>query len=168
MLRNNRQAVSTLCLIACLVSAACDQTHRPATFPVHGKVTYRGQPVSGASVTFLAPGAPRLATGVTDDQGNFQLSTYHANDGAVPGTHVVTVRKFSNSISSEAQPEAAANAAADDPIDPAAVERSMADSARRLETARSLLPIKYANHQTSDLRKEVVAGSNEINIDLVD
>src|SRR5688500_1432938 len=80
-------------LAAICSSTGCAQSDRPATFPVRGKVTYQGRPVTGASVAFLAPGAPRLAVGTTDGAGNYRLTTFESGDGAIAGTHVVTVRK---------------------------------------------------------------------------
>jgi hypothetical protein len=121
--------------------------------------------VAGASVAFLAPGAPRFAVGTTDEKGRFRLTTFETDDGAVPGTHVVTVSKLS------IQPGPSYEAAGDGRIDSAAIERAMQETAQRLEQAEkagSGLPPKYANHNTSDLRFEVIAGENEFEIKLVD
>jgi hypothetical protein len=157
-------AAPLLFLAACCLLPGCNRSDRPATYPVRGTVTYREKPVAGATVAFLAPGAPRPATATTDEAGNFHLTTYEPNDGAIAGTHVVTVRKYS----SEPSPVPQAEPSADAEIDPAAVERSMAESARWLETARSLVPAKYADRKTSDLRLEVAEGQNEFTIELVD
>jgi hypothetical protein len=66
---------------------------RPTT-PVKGKVTYQGKPLAGAIVTFHPlskdPGFVR-ADALTNAEGTFQLSTYKANDGAIPGEFAVTV-----------------------------------------------------------------------------
>jgi hypothetical protein len=65
---------------------------------VKGRVTCNGKPVAEAQITFnpapkdatdREPGKP--ATGFTDAEGNFVLSTFHARDGALIGTHRVTV-----------------------------------------------------------------------------
>jgi hypothetical protein len=128
-------------------------------------VTYRGQPVAGASVAFLASGAPRLAVGLTDEAGSFRLTTFEPNDGAIPGTHVVTVRKLAP------QSGPSYTASSDGRIDSAAIERAMQEAALRLEQAErtgSGLPAKYADHKTSDLRCEVVDGENNFAIELVD
>jgi hypothetical protein len=70
------------------------------TAPVSGRVTYNGAPVSNATV-FFAPQAGegrdpdmpgKTAYGTTDASGNFTLSTYGDGDGAVIGSHVVSVR----------------------------------------------------------------------------
>ncbi|HEY3965854.1 MAG TPA: carboxypeptidase-like regulatory domain-containing protein [Planctomycetaceae bacterium] len=67
-------------------------------FPVTGKVTFAGKPLPRAVVTLtpadLPPGAKWEAPatgGVTDEDGEFELSTYNAGDGAPAGTYFVTV-----------------------------------------------------------------------------
>jgi hypothetical protein len=87
------------------------------------------------------------------------------DDGAVSGTHVVTVSKLA------VQPGPSYQPASDGKIDSAAIERAMQETAVRLqqaEHASSGLPAKYADHNTSDLRVEVTAGENEVEIKLVD
>jgi hypothetical protein len=161
-----RSLVAHLLLLATSCSLlGCSRSDRPATFPVHGTATYRGKPVARASVAFLAAGAPRMAVGVTDERGTFRLTTFDPDDGAIPGTHVVTVRK----LAPQAGPSYTASG--DGNIDSAAIERAMQETAHRLEQAESAgsgLPAKYADHNTSDLRREVVEGDNEFAIELVD
>ncbi len=153
---------------SCLLLGCADHSGRPATTPVRGKVTYHGSPVGGASVTFLAPGAPRFAVGMTDDEGNYRLTTFESDDGAIPGTHVVTVRKDVDkppaTISLNAQPTDPTNTAK-------SIEQAMQDTAQQMkaaEKAGSQLPAKYADGKTSDLRKDVHDGENVIDIDLKD
>ncbi len=70
----------------------------PALAPVTGRVTCNGQPVKDAAITFSPvprskedrePGKP--ATGFTDAQGQFALSTFRELDGALITKHRVTV-----------------------------------------------------------------------------
>jgi hypothetical protein len=65
---------------------------------VKGKVTCHGKPVGDAFITFNpVPSsetdreAGKPATGSTDPEGNYTLSTYTAHDGALIGKHEVTV-----------------------------------------------------------------------------
>jgi hypothetical protein len=158
--------IQLLLLVAPCLALGCAQSDRPSTFPVRGKVVYRGKPVADAWVSFLAPGAPRPAVGTTDENGNFQLTTFEPNDGAILGTHVVTVRKYARVAEPPREPPPA-----DGGIDNAAIEREMQESARRAdeaEKAGSELPLKYASHKTSDLRQQVVDGDNDVTIELVD
>jgi hypothetical protein len=134
-------------------------------------VTYKGKPVAGATVVFLCPGAPRLAVGKTDERGEYKLTTYEPNDGAMIGNHVVTVKK------KDMGAEAASTdvAATVEPLQGEALSRAIAQSmrqssqqAKKAEKAGSLLPAKYAFLKSSDLRKDVVDGENVINLDLTD
>jgi hypothetical protein len=152
-------------LAAICALAGCTRSNRPDTYPVTGVVTYKGKPVVGASVAFLAPGASRHAVGRTDEAGKFQLTTFEPNDGAIPGTHVVTVSK------TESPPGPSYVASPDGRIDPAAIERAMREAAIQIEQAEkagSGLPDKYADHSKSDLRLEVVSGPNHFEIELKD
>jgi hypothetical protein len=64
---------------------------------VKGRVTFNGKPVSQAMLTFSPaagesvkePGKP--ATGISDEEGNYDLSTFRNHDGALVGKHNVTV-----------------------------------------------------------------------------
>ncbi|MCA8982897.1 MAG: carboxypeptidase-like regulatory domain-containing protein [Planctomycetaceae bacterium] len=66
---------------------------RSKVVPVQGTVMYQGAPLAGAVVMFHAEAAELTASGLTNEQGVFQLRTYDKTDGAVPGTHKVTVKK---------------------------------------------------------------------------
>jgi len=137
----------------------CSRSNRLATYPVHGTLTYKGKPVAGATVDFLAPGAPRPAVGNTDQAGHFRLTTFEPDDGAIAGKHVVIVLK------SDYQP--AANTAQVE-NDPAAIERAMLQSAIQQRRGKSLVPAKYADRKTTDLRIEVAPHENEVELNLVD
>lgn len=73
-----------------ILAAGCGQT---STLQVTGTVTYNGQPADKAEVHFT-PAEGRPASGVTDAQGRFQLSTFSPDDGAMPGDHKVTVVQY--------------------------------------------------------------------------
>jgi hypothetical protein len=62
---------------------------------VTGRVTCNGQPVKGGSITFspIAQGKEdpgKAASGTITENGEFRLSTYADNDGAVIGKHRVS------------------------------------------------------------------------------
>ena len=82
-------AVALLCLAGC---------GRAGMAPVKGKVTWKGKAVKQAALAFApvpksdddkAPGKP--ATGFTDADGSYILSTFRAGDGAWIGSHRVTI-----------------------------------------------------------------------------
>lgn len=110
----------------------------------------------------MADGAARAAIGKTDANGTFVLTTYKENDGAVPGNHLVTVKKY------DSDPPALPTAAADGAVNPQDEAKYIAAMARWQATAKIAVPRKYTDPKTSDLRSEVVAGENSLEIVLND
>ncbi len=123
---------------------------RPKTVPVTGTVTFDGKPVEGASVAFYPAEGGRPATGTTDAQGKFTLTTFESGDGALPGSYNVTVMKVSGG-----------EATADEDSD--TEETLMGDMGSEGE---SLLPPKYANVKSSGLTVEVKAGMEPVTLQL--
>ena len=112
---------------------------RPRTYPAGGSVTYGGRAVAGAQVMFLPEAGPP-ATAITDESGEYQLRTFVAGDGAVPGRHRVTITK---NVALPAEP--------DNPY----------------PETRNELPAKYARPDRSGLTAEVTAdGQNEFDFQL--
>lgn len=144
-----------------LASPGCTGSDRPEVVPVSGRVTYRGEPVVGATVSFLAEGASRPATGMTGDDGSFRLTTFEPDDGAIPGTHRVTVTKPST------EAEAAVTVA---DLESEEYRRAMADAAKNPpKRDNGGLPPKYADLRATDLAIEVKSGAaNEFPIELRD
>lgn len=74
----------------------CSGSSSLDTIPVQGRVTYKGQPVTQGTITFLplnaAEGTPRRpATGVIQPDGSYRLATLSPDDGAVPGEYQVVI-----------------------------------------------------------------------------
>lgn len=158
---------TNLCwVVVILVAGGCfgEGVETPDTVPVSGAVMYNGQPVPGATVSFMAEGAPRAATGVTNEAGEFQLSTFGANDGAIPGDHKITVTKV----------EQGETAAPPDPSssDPAALTQSYTEVMQvggGSAGPNNLLPQKYASQTTSPLNETVTLdGPNQFVLQLTD
>lgn len=103
---------------------------RDRTVPVKGVVLFRGQPLADASVTF-SPEKGRPATGTTNASGEFTLTTYENNDGAIPGQHMILVTKY--------EP-----APAGDPY----------------AKLKSIIPERYSELRTTPLTKTVENGDN--------
>jgi hypothetical protein len=165
---NRSAAILRLFIAATSLLVGCSgRSERPTTVPVRGRLTYQGKPVAGATVAFLAPGAPRIAVGKTDDNGEFRLMTFTPDDGAIVGTHIVTVRKSSTQA---ATPAEGREASGDGAVDPATIEWAMKQSAEAMVKAKTVpsLPAKYADRKTSELRRDVVEGENYFEINLVD
>ncbi|MER3415419.1 MAG: hypothetical protein C4297_04290 [Gemmataceae bacterium] len=93
MMRNIAWAVTASVVIG--LAAGCGggaSGAKPA--PVKGRILLDGKPLEGATVTFIPEsGKGQPASGRTDSQGQFVLTTHNTGDGAVPGSYKVTVRK---------------------------------------------------------------------------
>ena len=77
----------------------CTRTEYPNhTYPVSGRVqTTDGTPASDVRVTLhsseiIAEGDPFRPSGITGDDGTFQLTTYETYDGAPVGSYAITFR----------------------------------------------------------------------------
>ncbi len=82
-----RVLLLTCCLL--LVALGCSRSDAPPTALVEGKVTMGGKPIPNIGVVFFPLGAGPLASGNTDENGLFQLTTVKPNDGAPLGKHRV-------------------------------------------------------------------------------
>ena len=89
-----------------LVSAGCGRPGAAPTAPAGGTLTATGAPLVGVNVTFT-PADGRSATGITDAEGRFTLSTFATEDGAVPGRHRVTLSVSTADVPMPGTPEAA-------------------------------------------------------------
>ncbi len=83
----------SVCALAVIVLAVsgCQQSD---TVMVTGTVTMNGQPIEKAEVVFHPKKGGRFASGVTDAQGHFSLSTAKPGDGAVPGEYMATLGEY--------------------------------------------------------------------------
>ncbi|MGK0190238.1 MAG: hypothetical protein ACI9R3_006061 [Verrucomicrobiales bacterium] len=145
-----------------LTNVGCGQGESsPTTVAVKGTVLYKGDPVAGANVNFYTEGAPRAAYGVTNDKGEFELTTFSPKDGAVAGDHVSTVSKAGETAN---QPSASA-----EPPSPESLAGDYRETAEKANEAENKLPAKYASQDTSPLKFTVTeAGPNEFILELTD
>lgn len=116
--------------------------------PVSGKVLLDGEPVSGAAVAFWPTSGGPIATGVTNDQGQFELSTLD-KPGAIVGNYRVTV------IKSDVEGGVAADA---DNLE------ASADQENHQVTWHT--PEKYSDLKRTDLVKDVSANAVPILLEL--
>lgn len=142
-------AMATVSVFGC-----SGDTGRPKMAPVSGQVTFQGKPVEGAIVSFSAEGSPRVASGTTDANGRYKLTTFDTNDGAPVGDHAVTIAKQKKS----AGPTQEINL--DNPGD--AYTKQMNAAASGEASGEHELPAKYADPKESGLRRTVTEqGPNE-------
>lgn len=130
-----------LCLTVLFTGCGGGPDDAPDLAPVSGTVKLDGQPLADVVVTFIPESGP-AATGKTDTQGNFTLSTKGSNDGAVIGNHKVAVT----------------------PATSADIPPAGADPNESL-TGTTKIPAKYADANGSGLTAIVAAG-NENNVPL--
>ena len=66
---------------------------RPAQVKTTGTVTLDGEPVANAALMFI-PDSGRPASGNTNTNGEFQISSFGGNDGLPAGNYRVTATKL--------------------------------------------------------------------------
>lgn len=133
-----------LLLVLALVTAGCGGVGGN-TAKTKGKVLVGGEPMANLNVVFQ-PTEGRPATGKTDAQGVFTLTTFNLNDGALVGKHKVGVTMDTSASGPPPMPgtkEYDASKVAAEPFDS-----------------------KYKTPQTSGIEKEVVKGENDITIEI--
>ncbi len=134
----------------------------PPPVPVSGKVTFAGKPVEGAAVTFLSKSGGRSASGNTDKDGKFKLTSIKTDDGASAGEYGVTISKQ----------EAKEGGSATVDISKGYGEnygkmQGAAGSGSMDKVVNQVLPAKYADPLLSGLVSTVAkSGKNEFNFDI--
>lgn len=154
--------------LVCLMCCACGggkpegEAKREPVYKAGGIVTRKGVPVEGAVVQLLSMSGKPGASGQTDAQGKFVLSTYGNGDGAVEGEFVVLISK--PETGSAAAPTTGATES-DDYVPPPETEGE-----ERTSGPKNLLPAKYANPMQSGLRVRIDSqGDNtKMEFDLTD
>lgn len=128
----------------------------PSLYKAGGTVTYKGQPVSNAAVTFYyGEDDGNFAVGQTDTNGKFNLSYLGSPKGAKPGKCNVSVTKFETT--SVAAPKTT------DPLEMTKAMAKIGDEQKKKQGAgggepagpKNDLPAKYANVKTSGLTYEI-------------
>jgi hypothetical protein len=133
--------------LLCVVPA-CD-TSGVKLAKVKGHVTYKGAPLKGASVKFYPEKGP-MAIGMTDDSGDFTLTT-NGRPGATIGSHKVAITK----VSGPAGPAMPANPS---PEDMMKMQKAQMNKPSR---PKSEIPESYGAPESSKLSAEVSANAAE-------
>tara|TARA_R110002111_G_scaffold255157_1_gene321295 strand:- start:92352 stop:92807 length:456 start_codon:yes stop_codon:yes gene_type:complete len=137
-----------LCFSGCSSGTDPEIAKRPKVYPVTGSVTLAGQPVEKAVVIFVG-GDGVTARGVTDASGEFALTTFDQNDGAVAGAQQVGILK---------------EEAGYDPN-----QLKIGEAPPAVKADRNALPKKYADPKSSGLKADVKDGQeNHFTFDLTD
>lgn len=85
-----------LCSLLAVFAVGCAKSGDTDTIPVSGKVTYHGQPVDGATVTFASTGSGTPGAGKTSADGSYKLRVK-------PGSYAAMVVKFEVPVVSQEQ-----------------------------------------------------------------
>jgi hypothetical protein len=139
--------------VACvtLVFSGCGRSG-PALIPVTGKVIKAGKGVAGAGVLFT-PDSGRPAEAITEADGSFVLRTYEPGDGALPGTHKVTVHL-------KKMVTVAANA---DGLESGFVDMTLEANQPKEQW---IVPQKYSELDSTDLKVEVKPEMQPVTLDV--
>lgn len=151
-----RSDAAILAAVLIVIAGGCGQKSRPPLGKVHGRVTFNGKPLPIADVTFISANAARQSYGRTNQNGEFTLTTYEPDDGAILGPNRVTV------VQNVPITEVTAASAPD----PETYFRSLKESAHAARVSK--LPTRYADAKTSGLSVTVAEGSNEPLLELRD
>ncbi|MEQ9406171.1 MAG: hypothetical protein RIK87_00535 [Fuerstiella sp.] len=149
-------------LITALIAtgiAGCGSGAAPPepTYPVSGVVTFKGQPVVGADITFFNAEKKRSAFGRSNNNGEYKLTTFSSNDGAVDGKSAVIIMKYAPPPADIVQPDVDS----EDYQPPGIGQDTMPAK------PKSDIPERYADQATSGLIAVVSAETeNVINFDL--
>ncbi|MBQ9798994.1 MAG: hypothetical protein IJO40_03550 [Thermoguttaceae bacterium] len=137
---------------------------RAELVPAAGVVTLNGEPVADATLEFRsATDVPNsLAAGRTDADGKFTLTTDRPNDGALPGSYKVVVKKEVQTIDGLTLEEWQKEQGYDGVGDPPEYDKDAL-------VIEQLLPVQYSNAETTPLTLEVPAkGNKKIAVELTD
>jgi len=138
-------------ITACTFIAGCGGSYEPKaeifqTVTAAGVLTWKGKPLSGFVVSVHPADGKRTASGTTDAEGKFQLGTNTAGDGAVPGSHKISV------VWQPPEDDGMGN---------------VIDDPSKLPKPPVQLPPKYASPDTSGISLEIPeSGSSELKLDL--
>jgi hypothetical protein len=130
---------SLFLLVAVVLAVGCSNAPEISSVPVHpaqGKITFKGQPIPGATVVLHPKAAvenvPNPRANVGKD-GAFQISTFTGNDGAPEGEYTLTVTWYK-------------------PI----------KNGPDVQAGPNVIPPKFTNPQTSTLQVKIAAGQNDL------
>lgn len=134
-----------LAIVVSLVVFESGCKRHPRVVPVSGVVRYNGKPLPFGSILFQ-PNKGQTAAGDIQADGSFKLSSYADDDGAVPGSHRVSVSCFEGQRPGKSPPPGGGG----------------------VSLGKLLIPLKYTRLGSSGLTAEVkdAAGQSfEFNLD---
>ena len=154
-----------LLLSFALLGGGCgDDSGLTKRYSVSGKVTYKGEPVKKATITFLPTTPDGRGAGGQVVDGQYTLTTSSPNDGALPGMYKVTIDdRQTDTAKAQAEVDALAKKRG---VTYSRIPEGFQGRAKNL--IKGVVPGKYQTPETSGLEKEVKAQSNTIDFVLTD
>jgi hypothetical protein len=155
-----------LCAVSICIGCGSDAVEFPDRAQVTGKVTLDGDPVAGADVVFVSTleKGGHSATGRTNADGEYTLSSFGHEDGAVLGDYAVTVTKDPSAVTKQQDEDDAGDDTStfgnEDTPEPGDNDRNSTF------VAKNVLPPQYASSVETSLLVKVEAGSNDIPLEL--
>jgi hypothetical protein len=128
-------------LMSALAATGCG-SGGPVMGRVSGTVTYQGKPIEKGTVTFISTDSERPNATGDINGGSYTIQTTEPGDGAVVGDYKVVISDIDPNLANTALPGA--------PV----------------KKAKSALPKKYLNADTSELTVKVESGSQTKDFDL--
>jgi len=80
--------------VVILFVSGCGGREYPPTYETTGLITLDGKPIEGVTVSFLPQDGQQPANGKTDTNGQYRLTSFSRNDGAMAGTFAIVMMKF--------------------------------------------------------------------------
>jgi hypothetical protein len=151
---------STIACCAALSLCGCSsKPDHPPTFPVTGTVMMKNRPVEGARVIFVpTTEGVEAASGITDADGKFQMTTYESGDGAQAGSFRVKVAKYDTSKGAVVAEDAK-------PISYEEEQKlQFAPDEKPTPQAKNILPKKYNSETSSGITHTVADGPSTLEI----
>jgi len=135
------------CLLQVVLLAGCTGSR---TSPVEGDVRLDGKPLPNASIHFVPQGTGRDATGTTDQNGHFVMSTFNPKDGVVAGEYKIVISPPAGSA---------------EPTRYASAEEAMAAAAKSPPKTDTSFPQEYTRADQTPLSQKVPV-EGQLTIDL--
>lgn len=141
-----------MCFCAALLPGCGPQY--PDCYPVVGKVTVNGKPLTQGTITFY-PSHGRSALGKIASDGTYTLTTFNDGDGALPADHVVVIK--ATEVIGPASPRS---------FDEELAQARSESREQAAATVKWLVPQKYSRRETTPLKATVEQKRNQFDFEI--
>jgi hypothetical protein len=170
-----KRALVILQLLLVVFAVGCEPG-KPSPAPVSGKVTINGKAAANIVVTFTdAADVTKNATGKTDADGKYILTTDRTGDGARPGDYKITFSDGELITTVAAAPATTTGGppkgppGAGDPNYQKAMEQVMKvgkNPEEKEEVKKGRVPTQYGSPTSTPFTKKVEPGKNEFDFEI--